>query len=140
MANQFYIPLPPQTPHGKQAVRRPPVTPSTITPPSISRHNSSVAVRQVTGVKSPDQATALLAKVASHPTTRRGTPVSSPLPSPTEQPTESHRTLQQEPSASDRLDVSRYWTAHAQQDGYISFPDFEKFHQNCGPQERRERS
>lgn len=124
MANKFYISLP--VPHpavAKSGSRRPPLTPSTVSPPCLSAHTSSVARRDSgSGGASPTKATSLLAKVASHPSTpRKGTPMSSPLPSPSPKSPEDHQSP---------LDPSRYWSTHRQQDGYISFPDFEKFCQS----------
>ncbi|OCK81275.1 hypothetical protein K432DRAFT_295881 [Lepidopterella palustris CBS 459.81] len=136
MANRFYISLPPPTPSmQKSGSRRPPLTPSTVSPPCISSQTSS-ASRRDSGCRSPTKATSLLAKVASHPSTpRRGTPASSPLPSPSpKSPGEHHSPLctprEECRPAMFRQDSTRHWSTHRQQDGYISFPDFEKFCQN----------
>lgn len=137
MANKFYISLPvPHPAMAKSGSRRPPLTPSTVSPPCLSAHTSSVTRRDSgSGGASPTKATSLLAKVASHPSTpRKDTPMSSPLPSPSPKSPEDRQSPLCAPGEGRHAvftqDPSRYWSTHRQQDGYISFPDFEKFCQS----------
>lgn len=87
MANnsRYYYSLPmqaPQQPRSTSGTRRPPLTPSTVSSPCLTTQ-STIASRRDSGSGSPTKASALLAKVASHPSTPRGeTPSSSPIPSP----------------------------------------------------------
>ncbi|KAF2802645.1 uncharacterized protein BDZ99DRAFT_201500 [Mytilinidion resinicola] len=139
MANRLYISLPAPCP-AKPANRRPPLTPSTVSAPSLSACTPTVS-RRDSGSGSPTKATSLLAKVASHPSTpRRGmTPASSPLPSPTPKSPEEHDSPLYEKDGRPmiwRHDSARHFHRHQSQDGYISFPDFEKF---CQTQEYQTR-
>ncbi|OCL03850.1 hypothetical protein AOQ84DRAFT_381208 [Glonium stellatum] len=141
MANTFYIALPaPHPAMAKSGSRRPPLTPSTVSPPCLSAHTPLAARRDSgSGSLSPTKATSLLAKVASHPSTpRKGTPVSSPLPSPSPKSPEDHQSLGEGRHAMFNQDPSRYWSTNRQQDGYISFPDFEKFCQSRDAYEVRD--
>ncbi len=91
MAHKFHIPLPPRqiSSNGKAGgARRSAVTPSTVTPPSLTAQ-SLPATRYETCKNAQYQATALLSRMASNPTTpRRLTPASSPLSSPLSKPDE----------------------------------------------------
>lgn len=82
--NKYYYPQAQQPPsHHRSGSRRPPLTPSTVSSPCVSTH-APIASRRDSGSGSPTNASALLAKMASNPTTPRGeTPRESPLPSPT---------------------------------------------------------
>lgn len=84
MANnsRYYYSLPTQAPQSRSGSRRPPLTPSTVSSPCVSTH-APIASRRDSGSGSPTKASALLAKVASHPATPRGdTPTTSPAQSP----------------------------------------------------------
>ncbi|KAF2404559.1 hypothetical protein EJ06DRAFT_518941 [Trichodelitschia bisporula] len=121
------------------------LTPSTVTPPSVSTHNSCATKHEGTSSASA-RATALLAKVASGPTTpRRGSRPSTPVHSPS-----STRSIDEcrfpavpapmERRYSDGYEVARCWTGHSQRntDGYISFPDYEKYFQQYEEEAERE--
>jgi hypothetical protein len=88
---KYYYSLPTQAPQlQRSGSRRPPLTPSTVSSPCLTTH-APIASRRDSGSGSPTKASALLAKVASHPTSPRGeTPTTSPLPSPTTRPAEMH--------------------------------------------------
>lgn len=76
-----YYSLPTQAPQSRSGSRRPPLTPSTVSSPCLS--TAPIATRRDSGAGSPTKASALLAKVASHPSTPRGeTPSSSPMATP----------------------------------------------------------
>jgi len=111
--------------------RRPTLTPSTVTPPSISTQTTSA--RSDRPQTSPDRATALLSRVASHPASRRDTPAQSPLPSPSGDRTtdQAYSSLVAGGDGSFRkADGSVNWNTCGQKaDGYISFPDFERYRQ-----------
>ncbi|KAF2756034.1 hypothetical protein EJ05DRAFT_86858 [Pseudovirgaria hyperparasitica] len=134
MAANFRIAMPPPQPsHAiKSSSRRTPLTPSTITPPSVSAHTPS-ATRHELG--SPTRAEALLAKVAQHPTYRpRPSPPSSPVASTAageRQPvvTRAYSADQWQQLHQQHAQLQRSYSSHPRQDGYISFPDFEKY---CG--------
>jgi hypothetical protein len=107
--------------------RRPTLTPSTVTPPSLSAQTSSVSRTERTQ-PSPDRASALLAKVASNPTSRKQTPLNSPLPSPAvfDRSADVHRSYA---AYGDNDEVARKaeWSRHMssygkQQQGKSSFP------------------
>jgi hypothetical protein len=89
MANntRYYYSLPtqpPQQPRSTSGTRRPPLTPSTVSSPCLTTQ-STIASRRDSGSGSPTKASALLAKVASHPPTPRvETPLGSPVSSPEE--------------------------------------------------------
>jgi len=83
MANnsRYYYSLPTQAPQSRSGSRRPPLTPSTVSSPCLS--TAPIATRRDSGAGSPTKASALLAKVVSHPSTPRGeTPTSSPMCTP----------------------------------------------------------
>ncbi|KAF2795290.1 hypothetical protein K505DRAFT_240182 [Melanomma pulvis-pyrius CBS 109.77] len=130
---KYYYSLPTQAPQQQRSgSRRPPLTPSTVSSPCLTTH-APIASRRDSGSGSPTKASALLAKVASHPTSPRGeTPVTSPLPSPTSRPAEMHSSPMYSPErpAIWRSESARYVRQYRQQDGYISFPDFERFCEN----------
>ncbi|KAF2659001.1 hypothetical protein K491DRAFT_675933 [Lophiostoma macrostomum CBS 122681] len=137
MANnqQYYYSLPTQAPSQQRSgSRRPPLTPSTVSSPCITTH-APVASRRDSGSGSPTKASALLAKVASHPATPRGEAPTSPMPSPAPQPAEMHSSPLYSPERPSvwRSESARYVRQYRQQDGYISFPDFEKFCQSQNP-------
>lgn len=89
MANntRYYYSLPtqpPQQPRSTSGSRRPPLTPSTVSSPCLTTQ-STIASRRDSGSGSPTKASALLAKVASHPSTpRTETTMCSPMSSPEE--------------------------------------------------------
>ncbi|OAG05761.1 uncharacterized protein CC84DRAFT_1092259 [Paraphaeosphaeria sporulosa] len=146
MANntRYYYSLPtqpPQQPRSTSGSRRPPLTPSTVSSPCLTTQ-STIASRRDSGSGSPTKASALLAKVASHPSTPRAeTPMGSPMSSPEERMHSSPMYSPDRPAVW-RSESARYVHQYRQQDGYISFPDFEKFCQSQNPyqQPRREHS
>jgi len=94
-----------------KSMKKSPLTPSTITPPSINRQHSYTAAQPLK--LSPTDAKNILSQVASRAASpRRTSPTSSPLQSPTEVP---------------HMERRRSWEdcVH-QRDGYISFPDFDQ--------------
>ncbi|KAF2142915.1 uncharacterized protein K452DRAFT_12927 [Aplosporella prunicola CBS 121167] len=123
MANNFYIQLPAnQTPPTAKPVgRRPPLTPSSVSPPSLTTHNSC-ASRHDAGTP-PVKATTILTRMASHSSTRARNSQSSPPQSP-------------EDRQSMHADSSDYWFSERKEGGYISFPDFEKYCQSTASSER----
>ncbi|KAF2184687.1 hypothetical protein K469DRAFT_499519, partial [Zopfia rhizophila CBS 207.26] len=141
---KFYISLPtpgPAVQQQKSGSRRPPLTPSTVSSPCLSTH-APVATRRDSGSGSPTKASSLLAKVASNPVTpRRETPTSSPMPSPPPQTAQMHSSPQYTPERPNmwRSESARYVRQYRQQDGYISFPDFEKFCQTQNPYDNQRR-
>ncbi|KAJ4302996.1 hypothetical protein N0V90_001887 [Kalmusia sp. IMI 367209] len=140
-SNRYYYSLPvqaPQQPRSASGSRRPPLTPSTVSSPCLTTQ-STIASRRDSGSGSPTKASALLAKVASHPPTPRGeTPSASPMPSPD---VRMHSTPMYSPErpAVWRSESARYVHQYRQQDGYISFPDFEKFCQSQNPYQNQQR-
>ncbi|KAF2715278.1 hypothetical protein K504DRAFT_367508 [Pleomassaria siparia CBS 279.74] len=142
--NKYYYSLPTQAPsRQRSSSRRPPLTPSTVSSPCLTTH-PSIASRRDSGSGSPTKASALLAKVASHSTSPRSETTLSPLPSPTTRPADIHSTPSYSPErpAVWRSESAHYVRQYKQQDGYISFPDFEKFCDNQSPynNQRREHS
>ncbi|KAF2446213.1 hypothetical protein P171DRAFT_357675 [Karstenula rhodostoma CBS 690.94] len=145
MANntRYYYSLPTQPPQQSRSAsgsRRPPLTPSTVSSPCLTTQ-STIASRRDSGSGSPTKASALLARVASHPSTPRAeTPMGSPMSSPEERMHSSPMYSTDRP-AMWRSESARYVHQYRQQDGYISFPDFEKFCQSQNPyqQQRSER-
>ncbi|KAF2731217.1 hypothetical protein EJ04DRAFT_443510 [Polyplosphaeria fusca] len=138
MANsRYYVSLPTQAPQQQRSgSRRPPLTPSTVSSPCLTT-GIPVPSRRDSGSGSPTKASALLAKVASHPATPRAdTPASSPVSSTSERSPESYST--ERPSVW-RSESARYVRQYRQQDGYISFPDFEKFCESQNPYESQHR-
>lgn len=115
---KYYYSLPTQAPqHQRSGSRRPPLTPSTVSSPCLTTH-APIASRRDSGSGSPTKASALLAKVASHPTSPRGeTPVTSPLPSPTSRPAEMHSSPLYSPErpAIWRSESARYVRQYRQQ-------------------------
>ncbi|KAF2205810.1 hypothetical protein GQ43DRAFT_361549 [Delitschia confertaspora ATCC 74209] len=133
--NHYYISLSTPAPQ-KSAPRRPPLTPSTVSSPCLSIH-TPIATRRDSGSGSPTKASILLAKVASVPgTPRRETSNSSP-----QSPNVSTAEMRSSPLYSShdqrpalwRSESARYSSQQRQQEGYISFPDFEKFCQGQSP-------
>ncbi|KAF2012880.1 hypothetical protein BU24DRAFT_260719 [Aaosphaeria arxii CBS 175.79] len=131
-----YYSLPTQPPqHNRSSSRRPPLTPSTVSSPCISTTQAPVVARRDSS-GSPTRASALLAKVASHPSTPRGeTPIPSPIPSPGARSNgmETNPLYSPERPAVWRSESDRYVQQYRKQDGYISFPDFEKFCESQNP-------
>ncbi|KAF2742241.1 hypothetical protein M011DRAFT_481844 [Sporormia fimetaria CBS 119925] len=131
--NKCYYSLPTQPPQHKAGIRRPPLTPSTVSSPCLSTH-TSLATRRDSGTGSPTKASALLAKVAANPVSPRGeTPTTSSIPCPTTKDTEMHSSdprYTPERPAMWRSESARYVRQYRQQDGYVSFPEFEKFAPN----------
>lgn len=132
MAKRFNISMPAfasQNSSKQDPMRCPQPAPArTTTAPLLATQTSSVARREPSQ-QSPDKATALLAKVASSPSSRRHTPASSPLGSPRDG-------SPQEDNANAPLPggeaSKREWMASCQRtDGYISFPEFERYRQSC---------
>ncbi|PVI02764.1 hypothetical protein DM02DRAFT_522222 [Periconia macrospinosa] len=129
----YYYSLPTQAPQSKSGSRRPPLTPSTVSSPCISTH-APVVTRRDSGTGSPTKASTLLAKVASHPPTPRGdTPSQSPMVSPNASEMRSSPVSSPDRPGVWRSESARYVHQYRQQDGYISFPDFEKFCQQQNP-------
>ncbi|PSN59874.1 hypothetical protein BS50DRAFT_579677 [Corynespora cassiicola Philippines] len=115
---RYYYSLPTQAPsHQRSGSRRPPLTPSTVSSPCLTTA-TPVASRRDSGSGSPTKASALLAKVASHPTTPRAeTPSSSPMPSPDQRASEMHSSPMYTPErpAVWRSDSARYVRQYRQQ-------------------------
>ncbi|KAF1985954.1 hypothetical protein K402DRAFT_421540 [Aulographum hederae CBS 113979] len=120
--------------------RRLPLTPSTVTPPSLSAQTCSS--KHPYGMGS-TRATQMLNRVASTPSgqsSRHETPNTSPNLSPA-----SSRTASQS-SASSRPSSTRHWSMSQSHGGYVSFPDFEVFqsysdsHVSRGSDRPRDRS
>ncbi|OAL51067.1 hypothetical protein IQ07DRAFT_410090 [Pyrenochaeta sp. DS3sAY3a] len=133
--SRYYFSLPTEAPQrSRSGSRRPPLTPSTVSSPCLTTHVRVASRRDSSGSSgSPTKASALLAKVASSPTTPRGeTPAESPMPSPESRMHSSPTYAQQRPTVW-RSESDRYVRQYKQQDGYISFPDFEKFCQSQNP-------
>ncbi|KAF2261059.1 hypothetical protein CC78DRAFT_364333 [Lojkania enalia] len=133
MANsRYYMSLPTPAPqHKSGASRRPPLTPSTVSSPCLTT-GVPVTTRRDSGSSSPTKASTLLAKVASHPGTPKGETPTSPLPSPSARTAEMQSSpffTPERPSVW-RSESARYVRQYKHQDGYISFPDFEKFSPN----------
>ncbi|CAO2649483.1 Nn.00g068680.m01.CDS01 [Neocucurbitaria sp. VM-36] len=130
MANntRYYFSLPTEAPQrSRSASRRPPLTPSTVSSPCLTTLVPVTSRRDSGSSSSPTKASALLAKVVSSPTTPRGeTPAGSPMPSP-ESRMQSSPTYSSERPKVWRSESERYVRQYRKQDGYISFPDFEKF-------------
>lgn len=160
--NKYYYSLPTPAPQQhRSGSRRPPLTPSTVSSPCLTTH-APVVTRRDSGSGSPTKASILLAKVACNPSTPKGgTPTASPLPSPTTRHAEMHSSplySQERPSVW-RSESARYVRQYRQQgmhfpkhisdpklhntdidpDGYISFPDFEKFCEAQNPYETQHR-
>ncbi|GAB7362375.1 hypothetical protein MBLNU230_g2700t1 [Neophaeotheca triangularis] len=93
--------------------KRSPLTPSTITPPSLDRQHSYNSRKSPNNKPSPIDATSALAKVASRPNSPRQTPASTPLASPSSELPAHHRR-------------SSWDSCSHKRDGYISFPDFDQ--------------
>ncbi|CAI9635676.1 unnamed protein product [Alternaria burnsii] len=133
---RYYFSLPTEAPQrSRSASRRPPLTPSTVSSPCLTTL-VPVTSRRDSGTStsgSPTKASILLAKVASSPTTPRGeTPPGSPMLTPRSRLQSEPAYSSERPSMS-RTESDRYVRQYRQQDGYISFPDFEKFCQNQNP-------
>ncbi|CAI6333325.1 unnamed protein product [Periconia digitata] len=132
--NQYYYSLPTQAPQSRSGSRRPPLTPSTVSSPCISTH-APVVTRRDSGTGSPTKASTLLAKVASHPSTPR---VETPSVSPNVLDMRSSPISSSERPGVWRSESARYVQQYRQQDGYISFPDFEKFCQQQNPYQNQQ--
>jgi hypothetical protein len=120
----YYYSLPTEAPkRSRSGSRRPALSPSTVSSPCITTHAPIASRRDSAGSAtssgSPTKASVLLAKVASSPTTPR-----SEIPSPMVSPQSSYSTGR---PVVWRSESDRYVTQYRQQDGYISFPDYEKF-------------
>lgn len=135
MANNsgYYYSLPTEAPaRSRSGSRRPPLTPSTVSSPCLTTL-VPVASRRDSGTSgSPTKASTLLAKVVSAPPTPRETPAGSPLPSPELRMHSTPAYSYERPTVS-RTESERYVRQYRKQDGYISFPDFEKFCQTENP-------
>lgn len=150
MANntRYYYSLPTEAPaRSRSASRRPPLTPSTVSSPCLTTHAPIASRRDSGSSGSPTKASALLAKVVSSPTTPRGeTPAESPTSSPearmhltptysSDRPkiwrTESDRYVRQyrQQGMHHRHQPEQH-DANMDSDGYISFPDFERFRES----------
>ncbi|RDI86590.1 hypothetical protein Vi05172_g3404 [Venturia inaequalis] len=102
-----------------------------VTPPTISTH-SSCATRRDSGGDS-SNARALLTRVATSPT--------SPKSSQEKRRDEAERHPALVGAMERRYsdgEVTKAWTGHEQRDGYISFPDYEKYFQNYDEVQNRE--
>ncbi|KAF2680158.1 hypothetical protein K458DRAFT_312644 [Lentithecium fluviatile CBS 122367] len=137
--SRYYYSLPTQAPQARSGSRRPPLTPSTVSSPCLS--TAPIATRRDSGAGSPTKASALLAKVVSHPTTPRGETPSSPTCTSDSRTSEMHSSPVYSPErpAMWRSESARYVHQQRQQDGYISFPDFEKFCESQNPYENQHR-
>ncbi|KZM21836.1 uncharacterized protein EKO05_0003125 [Ascochyta rabiei] len=127
----YYYSLPTEAPkRSRSGSRRPALSPSTVSSPCITTHAPIISRRDsagsATSSSSPTKASVLLAKVASSPTTPRGE-IPSPMVSPESRMHSSHS---MERPIVWRSESDRYVTQYRQQDGYISFPDYEKFCQS----------
>jgi hypothetical protein len=122
---KYYYSLPTQAPQlQRSGSRRPPLTPSTVSSPCLTTH-APIASRRDSGSGSPTKASALLAKVASHPTSPKGeTPTTSPLPSPTTQPTDMHSNPMYSPERPGiwRSESARYVGQYRQQGKHYRQP------------------
>ena len=155
MARGLHIPLPQPPLQRRQSspakTRQSPLTPSTVTPPAVSSYYYSTerASKDESRLSDAQRASALLAKVAS----KNGTPMTSPVQTPAvSQAGDVHSISSGSPSNerhSQKMRDSGYWSVSGQQgetnpkclqicllnnheDGYISFPDFERYCQNNG--------
>lgn len=123
-------------PDSKTKMRRAPVTPPSVTPPSVS---TDILVQQLERdrCKSPTQlrASALLAKVAvlpSIPTATAPMPTASGLSSPGLTDSNSSSPASSPPGEGDQFFVSFPKELPASPNGgYISFPDFDQFGGDC---------
>lgn len=145
----YYYSLPTEAPkRSRSGSRRPALSPSTVSSPCITTHAPIASRRDsaasATSSGSPTKASVLLAKVASSPTTPRGE-IPSPMASPESR---MHSSYSVERPVVWRSESDRYVTQYRQQgkhvshrskscnranavsDGYISFPDYEKFCQS----------
>jgi len=122
-----YSSLPTQAPQiQRSGSRRPPLTPSTVSSPCLTTH-APIASRRDSGSGSPTKASALLAKVASHPTSPRGeTPTTSPLPSPTTGSAEMHSSSMYSPDRPtvSRSESARYVRQYRQQGKHYRQPNW----------------
>ncbi|KAH8725212.1 hypothetical protein GQ44DRAFT_616105 [Phaeosphaeriaceae sp. PMI808] len=134
--NRYYYSLPTEAPErSRSGSRRPPLTPSTVSSPCLTTLVSLPRRDSAGSSGSPTKAHAMLAKVVSSPATPRGETSTSPASSPTESRTveyHSNATYSSERPTVSRTESDRYVRQYRQQDGYISFPDFEKFCQGQG--------
>ncbi|KAL5121616.1 hypothetical protein ACEQ8H_000302 [Pleosporales sp. CAS-2024a] len=131
MAARYYYSLPTEAPQqSRSGSRRPPLTPSTVSSPCVTTLVSLPRRDSAASVSSPTKAHALLAKVVSSPPTPRSETPSSLSGSPADSRTSAYSgspaSSYERPSVW-RTETDRYVTQYRQQDGYISFPDFEKF-------------
>jgi hypothetical protein len=139
-SSRYYYSLPTDAPQrSRSGSRRPPLTPSTVSSPCLTTHTYGASRRDSSGsAGSPTKASVLLAKVASTPGSPRSEARSaSPLPSPE---TTMHSSYSPERPFMWRSESDRYVRQYRQQDGYISFPDYERFCQGQSPYETREHS
>ncbi|KAF1947106.1 hypothetical protein EJ02DRAFT_462044 [Clathrospora elynae] len=134
---RYYYSLPTEAPaRSRSGSRRPPLTPSTVSSPCLTTLVPVTSRRDSGTSGSPIKASILLAKVASSPTIPRGeTPPGSPMLSPVTSVHSGHSYSSARPTVS-RTESERYVRQYRQQDGYISFPDFEKFCQNQNSYDR----
>ncbi|KAK7520902.1 uncharacterized protein IWZ02DRAFT_272331 [Phyllosticta citriasiana] len=126
----FYIPISSNQSSAKASSKRPPLTPSSVSPPSLNTHHC--ATRSDTGVHAPAKAAAILTRMASH-SSRRSNP-SSPPQSPVEERQSIHSDSSSDYWCHSRQGSSLPETqpyvrisANRFSGGYISFPDFEKY-------------
>ncbi|KAF2999368.1 hypothetical protein E8E13_006269 [Curvularia kusanoi] len=130
--NAYYYSLPMDAPQRSRSGsrRRPALSPSTVSSPCITTHAPIASRRDSAGSAtssgSPVKASALLAKVASSPPTPRGE-VPTPIASPESR---MHPSYSMERPTVWRSESDRYVHQYRKQDGYISFPDYEKFCQS----------
>jgi hypothetical protein len=146
----YYYSLPTEAPkRSRSGSRRPALSPSTVSSPCITTHAPIASRRDSAGSAtssgSPTKASVLLARVASSPTTPRG----EYPPSMASPETRLHSSHSMERPVVWRSESDRYVTQYRQQskhiiittvsldtvsdivsDGYISFPDYEKFCQD----------
>ncbi|ORX91190.1 hypothetical protein BCR34DRAFT_501596 [Clohesyomyces aquaticus] len=141
-SNKYYISLPTQAPqHSRPGSRRPPLTPSTVSSPCLTTH-APVATRRDSGSSSgsPTSASTLLAKVASHPASPRNEhPATNAVPSSPSTEMHTNPLYTPERPQAWRTESARYVRQYKKQDGYISFPDFEKFCATQNPYDNQHR-
>jgi hypothetical protein len=122
---RMFISLPTSRPANSrtQSARHYPLTPSTVTPPSVSKQSSSAARRDSVCSDS-DRARALLSRVASSPSSpRRSSPPATPKQHQSRPGNESQRHSpvvgQLERRYSDSHDAAKYWTGHEQRGTFV---------------------
>ncbi|QDS70140.1 hypothetical protein FKW77_005739 [Venturia effusa] len=111
--------------------RRYPLASPKVTPPTISTHSSCAIRRDSDSVGDSSNARALLSRVASSPTSPKSV-LSRTSGEKRRDEAERHPAMvgAMERRYSDGYEATKSWAGHEQRDGYISFPDYEKYLQN----------